>query len=189
MVISEKALVQGMKNAFKAGGYNVICRNGERTVIMCPSWAVEIDNDNMPREVLSLLALHMGYLPESGDACKILKADKEATVQTMLFEDAMITIRKSLELPLGSGGTPRVTVKKTTLTLDGYNVWQKTGNQGIVLVAPEHERILRKREDAAVAGRALYKEGEASRAWIFCYEDARLESQLNHLGQILWVAK
>lgn len=77
MVIGENSLVREMKEAFKGGGYTIICRPGEATVIMCPYWAVEINDENLPREVLSLLALHMGYLPKEGEAYKIMKAGQE----------------------------------------------------------------------------------------------------------------
>lgn len=189
MVISEKSLVREMKEAFKGGGYTVICRPGETTVIMCPSWAVEINNENLPREALGLLALHMGYLPKEGEAYKIMKADKEPTVQKMLFETAISPVR-TLEINVAkTQDTIPVKVKKTLLTFDGCNVWQKIGNNGIVLIAPECESILRKKDDVIMAGDAIYKEGEVSKAYIFRALDARWENQLNHLGQIPWVAK
>lgn len=189
MVINEKSLVREMKEAFKGGGYTVICTQEDTMVILCPSWAVEIDIENLPREVLSLLALHMGYLPEPGDACKIMKLEKEPMVQKLMFEQALLMIRK-LEQPLiHQEKSQKVEVKKTLLTFDGCNVWQKIGNNGIVLIAPECESILRKKDDVIMAGDAIYKEGEVSKAYIFRALDARWENQLNHLGQIPWVAK
>lgn len=189
MVIREQSLVREMKEAFKGGGYTVIYTHEATMVILCSSWVVEINNENIPREVLSLLALHMGYLPDVGEAYKIMKADKEPTVQKMLFETALLMIRK-LELPLmHKEKNPKVEVKKTLLTFDGCNVWQKIGNNGIVLIAPECESILRKKDDVIMAGDAIYKEGEVSKAYIFRALDARWENQLNHLGQIPWVAK
>lgn len=189
MVIREQSLVREMKEAYKGGGYMVIRTEEETTVILCPYWAVEINNENLPREVLSLLALHMGYLPLEGEAYKIMKAGKEPTVQKMIFDTALIMLRK-LETPLlVQNGGPRTEVKKTLLTFDGCNVWQKTGNNGIILIDPEYESILRKKEDVIVAGDAIYKAGEVSKAYIFRVDGAKWEKQLNHLGQIPWVAK
>jgi len=189
VVINEKALLREMKEVFKGGGYTVICRPAETTVIMCPSWAVEINDENLPREVLSLLALHMGYLPKAGEAYKIMKADKEPTVQKMLFDTAISPIRTMEVRVAEAQDTIPVAVKKTLLTFDGCNVWQKTGNNGIVLIDPEYESILRKKDDVIMAGDAIYKEGEVSKVYVFRVMDARWENQLNHLGQIPWVAK
>lgn len=189
MVIREKSLVREIKEAFKGGGYTVICRPGETTVIMCSNWAVEINDENLPREVLSLLALHMGYLPKKGEAYRIMKADKEPTVQKMLFETAISPVR-TLEIQVAEAqDTIPVKVKKTLLTFDGCSVWQKTGNNGIVLIDPEYESILRKKDDVIMAGDAIYKEGEVSKVFVMRVNDAAHENQLNHLGQIPWVAK
>lgn len=189
MVIREKSLVREIKEAYKGGGYTVICRDEETTVIMCTHWMVEINDENLPREVLSLLALHMGYLPKEGEAYKIMKADKEPTVQKMLFETAISTVHTLASRVAEAQLTTSVGVKKTLLTFDGYNVWQKTGNNGIVLIDPEYESILRKKDDVIMAGDAIYKEGEVSKVYVMRVNDTAHENQLNHLGQIPWVAK
>lgn len=189
MVIRERSLVREMKEAYKGGGYTVICRPGETTVILCLAWAVEINNENLPREVLSLLALHMGYLPKEGEAYKILKADKEPTVQKMLFDTAILPVRTLEAKTAEMLNSVPVDVKKTLLTFDGCNVWQKTGNNGIILIDPEYESILRKKDDVIMAGDAIYKEGEVSKVYVMRVNDAAHENQLNHLGQIPWVAK
>ena len=189
MVIDEKALVREMKEAFKGGGYNVIVRPGGRTVIMCFSWAVEIDNENLPREVLSVLALHMGYLPEEGEAYKIMKGAKEPTVQKMIFDTAIEPVRKlDVQVAQAAAAVP-VVVRKTLLTFDGWNVWQKTGNGGIVLVDPAYEGLMRKLDDVVFAGDAIYKEGAISRVYVMQGLAGKYENQLNRLGAILWVAK
>ena len=186
MVIREQSLVREMKEAYKGGGYTVIRTEEETTVILCPCWAVEINNENLPREVLSLLALHMGYLPQEGEAYKIMKADKEPSVQKMLF-DAAISLIRTVEVKVAEAQNfIPMKVKKTLLTFDGCNVWQKTGNNGIILIDPEYESILRKKEDAILTGDAIYKEGEVSKAYIFRVDGTKWENQLNHLGQIPW---
>ena len=189
MVIAEKPLVRELKEAYKGGGYNVIVRPGGRTVLCCAAWAVEIDNENLPREVLSVLALHMGYLPEEGEAYKIMKGAKEPTVQKMIFDTAMEPIRKLENAVADAGAATPVAVRKTVLTFDGWNVWQKTGNKGIVLVDPAYEMILRKLEEVIAVGDAIYKEGAISKAWIMRGTNAMYENQLNYLGQVPWAAK
>ena len=189
MVISEKTLVRELKEAYKRSGYIIITRPGGRTAFWVPSWTVEIENDNLPREVLALLALHMGYLPEAGRAYKIMRGKDEATVQTMLFETAIIPIRNLEGAVALAADTVPVPVRKTVLTFDGWNIWQKTGNNGILLVDPAYEQLMRKLEDVTVAGEYLYKEGEISKVYIHQGKEPRFENQLNHLGQIPWVAK
>lgn len=189
MVIDEKALVRELKAAYKGGGYNVILRPGGRTVLCCAAWAVEIDNENLPREVLSVLALHMGYLPEEGEAYKIMKGAKEPTVQKMIFDTAMEPIRKLEGAVTDASISVPVTVKKTMLTFDGWNVWQKTGNNGILLVDPAYEMILRKLDEVIAVGDAIYKEGSISKAYIMRGTAAMYENQLNYLGQVPWAAK
>ena len=189
MVINDKALVREMKRAYKGGGYNVIIRPGGRTVINCFSWAVEIENENLPREVLSVLALHMGCLPEEGETYKIMKGAKEPTVQKMIFDTAMEPVRRLEQAVADATEAVPVAVKKTMLTFDGWNVWQKTGNNGILLVDPAYEMMLRKLEDVIAAGDAIYKEGAISKAYIMRGKAEMYENQLNYLGQIPWAAK
>lgn len=190
MVINDKALVREMKEAYKGGGYNVIIRPGScRVVISCFSWTVEIDGENLPREALSVLALHMGCLPEEGEAYKIMKGAKEPTVQKMIFETAMEPVRRMEKAVAEAREAVPVAVKKTLLTFDGWNVWQKTGNNGIVLVDPAYESMLRKLDEVIAAGDAIYKEGTISKAYIMRGTEGMYENQLNYLGQIPWAGK
>lgn len=189
MVINEKVLVRELKAAYKSGGYIVINRPGGRTVFWTPAWTVEINTENLPREVLALLALHMGCLPEEGRSYRIMKGKDEPTVQTMLFESAIIPIRNLEEAVQMAAEVMTVTARKTVLTFDGWNIWQKIGNNGCLLVNPTCEQLLRKRDEVIIVGDYLYKEGEISKVYILRGNEPRHENQLNHLGQILWIAK
>ena len=189
MVISEKTLVREIKAAYKGGGYVVISRPGGRTAFWTPQWTVEIDTDNLPREVLALLALHMGCLPEEGRSYRIMKGKDEPTVQTMLFESAIIPIRNLEAAVATAAELVTVNARKTVLTFDGWNLWQKIGNNGCLLVDPEYEQLLRKRDDVVVVGDYLYKEGEISKVYIMRGDEPGYENQINHLGQIPWIAK
>lgn len=165
MVVREKALVREMKEAYKRGGYTVLVRKTGRTVICSPYWAVEIDNHDVPREALSLMALHMGFLPEPGDAYKIYKGDKTPAVQEEVFEvaaewvdllDRAYIVRE--EKPLA--------VKKTVLTYSGYNIWQQANTRNILLIHPEYERILYKIDPAFMLQEALCVADTVSRVYI-----------------------
>lgn len=73
MVIKEKELARLMKDAYRGGGYTVAVRGNGKTVICTNAWAVEIDDASLPREALSMMALHMGFLPEPDEAFTIYK--------------------------------------------------------------------------------------------------------------------
>lgn len=165
MVVREKALVREMKEAYKRGGYTVLVRKNGRTVICCEYWAVEIDNHDMPREALSLMALHMGFLPEPGDAYKVYKGDKTPAVQEEVFEvaaewvdvlDKAFMLRE--EKPLA--------VKKTLLTYSGYNAWQQETTKNVLFIHPEYERILYKLDPAFMLQDALCVADAVSRVYI-----------------------
>lgn len=185
MVIKDKALIQCMKDAYKGGGYNIVKRPYGRTVIYTPFWMVQIDDANVPREALSLLALHMGFLPEENEAYKIFKGEKDPVVQKQIFEKAMLTVQK-MEACLPASDGPGYQAKKTVLTFDGWNVWQKTAGLEVILIDPVYERLFRKREKAVVAGNALYMQGTISRAWVMRRTDGP-EHQMEHLAQMQWV--
>ena len=89
MVIKEKELARLMKDAYRGGGYTVAVRGNGKTVICTNAWAVEIDDASLPREALSMMALHMGFLPEPDEAFTIYKGNKEPTVQTKDFDVAV----------------------------------------------------------------------------------------------------
>lgn len=186
MVINETALVREMKEAYKGGGYAVVARETGRTAIVGPCWAAELERENLHREVLSLMALHMGFLPKTGEAYRVMKANKEADVQHMLYETGMMLLQ-SLEAPVEAASGEPVKIKKTPLTLEGSNVWQKTGNRGLVLIDPKHESILLQKEETVLAGDFLYREGSASRVWIGRVKAEKWMHQLAHLAEILWV--
>ena len=120
MVINDKALVREMKRAYKGGGYTVAVRNGScALVIYSFAWVVELSGDNIPREVLSLLTLHMGFLPEEGFAYKILKGKDEPTVQSTMYDVAMKPLQMLeetvAELTVVRSGIPLLRIRKTPL--------------------------------------------------------------------------
>jgi hypothetical protein len=189
MVIREKVLIRELKEAYKGGGYVVITRPGGRMVFLTFGWTVEIDKEDLPREILALLALHMGYIPEESKAYRIMKGKDEPMVQTMLYDTAINTIHILEESVQQAVQLVPVSVRKTVLTIDGFNLWQKLGNNGCLMVNPHYENLIRILDDVIIVGDHLYKEGGISKVYIRREENPRYENQLNHLGQIPWVAK
>lgn len=165
MVIREKALVREMKEAYKHGGYTVLVRKTGRTVICSPYWAVEIDNHEVPREALSLMALHMGFLPEPGDAYTVYKGDKKPTIQERISEEATDWVDTLDETLLDPEESPLM-VKKTVLTYGGYNVWQQDKTRHILLINPEYERILYKLEKVSLISGTIYAMDQVSRVFV-----------------------
>lgn len=184
MVIREKTLVSAMKAAYKRGGYTVLVRRTGKTVICYSTWAVEIDNHEVPREARSLMVLHMGFLPEPGDAYNVYKGDKEPVVQEEEFDmaaewvdllDAAYREREEKSLP----------IKKTVLTYSGYNIWQEKDTRRIILIDPECERILYKIDPACMIQEALCVADAVSRVYILKAPQIA-EDKMLHLAEKEW---
>lgn len=187
MVIREKALVREMKEAYKHGGYTVLIRRTGKMVIYKTSptsWAVEIDSHEVPREALSLMALHMGFLPEPGDAYKIYKGDKTPAVQEEVFEVAAEWVN-ALSLAYSEREDRMLAIKKTVLTYSGYNIWQEDKTRRILLIHPEYERILYKIDPACMIGEALCVADTVSRVFIVTAPQIA-EDKMLHLAQQEW---
>lgn len=181
MVINEKALLARMKEAYKTGGYTVAV-NDCRHIIIGGTWAVEIQSKNMPRDVIGLLAVHMGYLPASGNAHKITKTKGGPYVQDMIYEDAMAIVEAMTGLPVAVG------VTKTTLTLEGCNIWQQEIGTAVHRVRPDLEELFRKAEDVRLAGHTFQCVGEISRVWVLEVLDDPEDQKIRCLSGIRWTA-
>ena len=167
MVIREKALARLMKDAYKGGGYTVAVRKNGKTAIITSSWAVEVDNACLPREAISMMALHMGFLPEPGDAFTIYKGSKEPEVQTK-----------------GECEAEQAQIRKTVLTYNGYNVWQQR-NGAILLIDPDREQLLYKKDNVLSVGTAFFACDAESRVYIIRQEEPQI-SVLKHLALVTW---
>lgn len=188
MVINANALMREMKQAFKGGGYTVICDPRGTTIICCSHWAVEIDNADVPRQALSLMALHMGFLPEEGDAYKVIKGKDEPVVQTRIYEEAIAPIR-GLDAAAAIETSSAAVVVKTTLIYDNCNVWQGAAeDKTVLLVNPALEGILTRKRGSIVrrAGNALCLKGEVSKAYIIGDVPHEQKLYMDHLAAIRW---
>lgn len=182
MVIREKALVAQMKEAYKGGGYTVAAMHSGKTVILCNHWAAQIDDAEVPREALSLICLHMGFLPEDGDAFTVCKGKKEPIVTRERYANAVEKF-DALEALLDKNPED---IEKTVLTYCGYSVWQSSADGHVHLVNPTYEQILYKIEGVRLAGNALYAADPLSKVFIACVDNKGSELVMEHLSKKLW---
>lgn len=189
MVINDKALVSRMKDAYNGGGYTVLVRPKGSHAIISGFWAVDIDNNHVSREVLSLLALHMGRLPESGEAYKITKTKEGPNVQKVIYDVAESPLRKLEVDVMGCEG--ELELHKTNITFDSCNVWQRDRDWGVFLLNPEYEAIVRKSKDLEVyqVGNAMYAEGDVSKAYVMKVERDANDPHIKHLSQMKWTVQ
>lgn len=188
MVINETVLERQIREQYKGGGYTVITDPEGWTVIMCPAWIVKIKNDHIPRKVISLMALHLGFLPEPETAYRIMKGSGEPSVQDMIYESATENVRwldEGVE-EVEAGKTVAVPVKKTQLTLAGYSLWQKTGNGGMVMIAPDVEGLFRSFDGINRINRGFWRRGLLSECFVNQADPSLHEKELNHLARITW---
>ena len=181
MVANEKALLGRIKDCYKSGGYTVMVNGGRHTIIG-GTWAVEISSENLPRDVIGLMAVHMGFLPEPGSAYKITKAKDGAQVQSVIREDAE-ALKEALEGTYV--GTP---VARTGITMDGCNVWQQIAGTLVHLIRPDLEELFRKREELILAGNTFRACGEISKVWVLEALTDPEDKKINCLSSIRWTA-
>ena len=181
MVVNEKALLGRIKDCYKSGGYTVMVDGGRHTIIG-GTWAVEISSENLPRDVIGLMAVHMGFLPEPGSAYKITKAKDGAQVQSILNEslgDVKEVTWAQLKA-LRDGGTLtagrwyRITDFVTTVaaTEDGQTgevMVRSAGHQFDVLVMAESAGVLAETALAARHTGDTYFQSAKLEAWQLKY--------------------
>jgi hypothetical protein len=127
--------------------------------------------------VLGLIVEHVGDLPDEGMAFQV----QDKNVQTEIFNVALPALGEMIE---------GVAVKRTNLTYNGYQIWQRTDNLQVFMVSPKVEnlmdnynRAVRLTEDGY-----FYVEGVASRLHIRPLEVEQNElPALNHLAKMKWV--
>lgn len=166
MVVNEKALVRQMNTAYKNQGYTVAV-NCDIMVINSGFWLVQIDMDNVPSEVLSLIALHMRLIPEDGDAYKVSKGYDGPIVQKKLIDDALGPVVQ-MENAVGEAKatTRLIQMLKTNLRFDGCSVWQAAVGTDVFLIDPRYEVLISSDAIVCMAGNGIYAEGLTSKAWV-----------------------
>lgn len=189
MVVNEKALVRQMKESYKNQGYQVLVNDG--AMVICNGfWLVEIDLDNVPNEVLSLIALHTRKIPDEGSACKVVKGDAGPIVQTRILEDALGPVKQMNEQrDEAFDDLPVVQMMKTNLVYDGFGAWQAHPGNYIYLIDPRYEALIADRGQVSMVGNGIYAEGEISKVWVLRVAGQSDKAYLDHLEKVTWVTQ
>lgn len=183
MVIDEKGLLTAMKDAFKkkSTGYKVAARvteDGEEELILsAPGWTTIISRENAPRKVMGLIVEHVGDLPKAGEAYQV----QDKNVQAEIFRVAV---------PTPAIPVKDVEVRRTNLTYSGYQIWQRTDNLNVFMLAPKFEDMMDNYNRAVMLTEdgMLYVEGVASRLYLLPLQAMQNETPaLHHLAKMRWV--
>ena len=186
MVISEKALVQRMKEAYKGWGYTVAVRSGGKWAVYTPNWMVQIDGQgNVPNAVLALIVLHMGELPEQESAYRIYKIDTGPVIQKEVFAVVDAEIKKLVERAAQTGNFPQ-TIQRTKLTLGSWQVWQKEQDLEIYMMDPSYTRLIDSKHTQAVDD-FVFAEGDISCVYVRREIGAGEKEHIDHLAAMQWI--
>ena len=117
-MIEERALCAAMKAAWRGAGYEVYAAE-DTLVITTDEMGVEMSRRNVSRKVLSLLALHLGEIPD-GTAYSVRKDN----VQQEMLDVAMSHwdgVRNRVD------GAERRVLRRTPMDWKNRGVWQEDG--------------------------------------------------------------
>lgn len=183
MVINEKALLAQMKEAHKNGGYTVAVV-GDYMMFTNGIWVAVIERDNVPSELLGLLAQHIRDIPETGQAYTVTKAKSDTIAQTRIITEAIQPwTHMAQRKEDGAGGKMR----RTSLTLRGMQLWQEVEGESLYMVDPRYAALFRRGMEQVRLGNGIFAEGEISQLWVLRYVDGALDDPLEHLKQYRWV--
>lgn len=190
MVIREKALIRQMKESYKGSGYTVMVDDNDTWFIQGIGWTVRIDGrTNVPNEVLSLIVLHMGYLPAPETAYRVYKTKDGAAIQNEVFEVAMKPIR-TLDVMRQDENNDQKLARRTKLYFENLRVWQIVRDLRIILVDPKFEEIMATKSEIRFVGEALCAEGEISCVYVFRTDaDDDSSVQIEHLAKLQWTER
>ena len=183
MVISEKGLCAAMNVAFKkkSVGYKVAVQRSEKgveeIVLSAPGWTAIITRENAPQKVLALIVEHMGDLPKEGEAFQV--QDKKAQAEIL-----------SMAVPDEGDAVVSVTVKRTQLNYNGYQIWQRTNDQKVFMMPAQREDMLDSyNRQVCMTEKGMFcAKGVASRLYIQPLQVAQNEMPaLHHLAKLQWV--
>lgn len=184
MVINEKALVRQMKEAYKTYGYTVAVTNG-RMMLTNGFWLANIDADNVPSELLGMLAQHIRDVPKEGQAYKVIKDKDGAYVQHRILEEAIAPLRRMVTEKT-EGGYLKM-MRRTNLTLSGMQLWQAPESSVMYMIDPRYAALFDNHNEVVRLGGGIYAEGEISELWVLRFADNELLDKISHLEQIPWV--
>lgn len=183
MVIGESGLCAVMKAAFlkKSSGYKVaadIPENGkEELILSAPGWTAFVNRENVPRKVLALIVEHVGDLPKVDQAFHV--QDKQT--QTEIF---------NIAIPEKSNIVKGALVRKSKITYNGYQIWQRVDNHDVFMLDPKMEALMdnSNRPVTLTQNGQFYLEGVASRLYVCPLQVSQNElTALHHLAKLQWV--
>ena len=188
MIVNEKALVRQMKESYKNQGYTVAVRD-DHMMITNGFWLADMDMDNVPSEVLSLMALHLRTIPDEDRAYKVIKGDDGPFVQSKLTSEALGPLEQlDREWSEAQKNGTYCRMKKTALRMDGCSLWQGIGENEMFLIDPRYEVLIEGNAEVLRVGNGLYVEGNASRLWVLrVAADGADLAAVRHLEAWRWV--
>ena len=134
-MLDEKGTVAALKEAYKNGGYRVAFAEG-RVLIRAGVWGVEIEAEYICPKILGTVVEHIGILPDDATAYLAHKdADPGMTCSLDVELAAWAEIRKNAE-------EAKTRIKRTQLTLDGYEIWQTSEGLKVRPMAQRFTRII-----------------------------------------------
>ena len=185
MVINENTLLKLMEKAYKGGGYHLaVSREPFHGCFMIAnygySWACVIEDLKMPWAALGMIVKHIGRIPEADEAYLVHKEDIQDEVFDVSTEPLMKLLQKA--------GTALPTLKKSRLTFDSCNVWQRSDNLEVVLMDPDYEELgCFKEVPAQIVDLCMYAQDAHSAVMIHKITPGDHEkSRIDHLGHIQW---
>ena len=183
MVVNEKVLVREMKEAYKGWGYGVMVTSDDRWMFSSKdNWTVVIDGqNNVPNEVLALIVLHMGELPDSLQCYRVYKGP---CIQKEVYKVEL----ENLETLEKSRPMVDVEVRRTQLTYGRRRVWQQIEDKQVLLIDPRYEGLMEIGAESKICtvGQQIYLEGEISCVYISRARKPASEVLLEHLTQVSW---
>ncbi len=187
MIINEKALVSQMKESYRNYGYTVAVTGG-RMMLTNGYWLAVIGQNNVPSDVLGLLAVHIRDVPKEGDAFKVTKTKNGPFAQSCILEDAVAPLVKLCELK-AEELVPSMTseMRCTDLTLGGMQLWQERPGNRIYMIDPRFSALFGETNDPVRLGDGIYADGEISELWVMRRSDGAAADKLRHLEKIPWV--
>lgn len=183
MVINEKALVRQMKEAYKTYGYTVAVV-GERMMFNNGYWIATIDTDNVPSELLGMLAEHIRDVPKEGQAYKVTKTKTGPFVQARILEETVVPLAK---LATAKKEEQMGLMRRTDLTLGGVELWQERDGPVIYMIDPRYAVLFEDHNEVVRLGNGIYAEGEISELWVLRVADSDKDEKLRHLEKVRWV--
>ena len=184
MVINEKALLTQMKEAYsKQGGYTVAVV-GDYMMFTNGTWVAVIERDNVPSELLGLMAQHIRDIPGQGQAYTVYKVKGDTIAQSRILTEAIqpwthLANRKEE----GMGGKMR----RTSLTLRGMLLWQEVEGENLYMIDPRYAVLFANGLEQTRLGNGIFAEGEISQLWVLRNVDGALEEPLEYLQKVRWV--